>query len=179
MSNFVRTLFVVMLLGLSMNTLPENPADEMVPLDVDSLPGKSFDVVWAIGSPVERGQVSLNFSENESNERSFSMSGNCDYSGTYSTGPASPMDLTMNGTMSNCDASPNVKDAIDHWNTNREINGAKMNIMYCSAFGSSWVTLGDKIQGSNEMMLMVGQHVLDHPKFLNSHYEIQQQTQTP
>ena len=175
MSNTIRTLFVTMLLALNMNMNQDVGPDSLVYLDVNSLSGKSFDVVWSIGSAVERGQVSLAFGENNS-ERTFAMTGGCDYSGTYSTGPKSPMDLNMNGNMESCQ-SARVKDAIDHWNNPG--NNAQMNIVYCSAFGSSWVTLGDKNHSSNEMMLMIGQHVLDHPKFLNEHYETQVQNQTP
>ena len=170
----MRTLCFTILFTIVLTS--ERPEDSLVYLNVDSLSGRQFDIVWAMGSEVARGDVSVSFNQDSSENRTFSMSGQCDYQGSYSTGPDSDMDLNMKGTYNECTNS-SVKDSIDHWNNNRVVNNAKMNILYCSAFGSSWVTFGDKNQSSNEMTLMVGQHLLSHPKFLNEHYQNQMNSQ--
>ena len=151
----------------------DHPADKLVYHEPASLLDKEFKVVWAYGNAVANDQVSLRFSI-DGPDHSFQMSGNCDFGGSYSLGEGSAMDWNWEGAYTAC-SEPNVKNAVDHWTTNRDVNKAQTYILHASAFGSSWCMIGDKDHQGNHIMPLVGQHVLSHPKFLDKHYAIQKE----
>ena len=136
-------------------------------MGIDTIGDKSFDVVYAFGEEVERGKVNMTFSTEESVRR-MTLSGECDFSGELSS--ENKMDVSLNGRYENC-PSPRVKDALDHWKNNKDVNKAQLYLMYVNAFESRWVMFGDKDHQANRIRLMVGQHFLDHPKFLNKEYD--------
>ena len=168
MLTFKSTITLVTLV-LSMVSATEHPADKLVYLDINTIFDRQFDVVWAFGNPVAKGSVSLNFS-NGAESNSFSMSGDCDFNGTYTLGRNSVMDWNWEGGYTSCTES-NVQNSIDHWSSNRSANEAQQYILYATAFGSSWCMIGDKDHQGNVIMPLVGQHLLSHPKFLNEEFQ--------
>ena len=103
----------------------------------------------------------------EGTERRVTLSGECDYSAvlTYEN----KMDANLVGGYENC-SNARVKDVLDHWKINKDINKSQLYLMYVTAFYSNWVMFGDKDHHANRIRLMVGQHFNDHPKFLNQEY---------
>ena len=163
--------FTLLLLGGIIKS--DHTLDKLIYLDPATLVDKDFKVVWAFDSMVEDGDVNLKFS-NENESYSFEMSGNCDFSGSYSFGEGSSMDWNWSGEYSSC-SSARVKDTLDHWRNNRDVNQAQQYLLYATAFGSSWVMMGDKDHASNSIRTLIGQHVMSHPKFLNEEYAIHSQ----
>jgi hypothetical protein len=161
--------FLIMTVLSSYVLTSHNPADELVYLDINTIFDRQFDVVWAFGNAVPQGSVNMSFSQTGS-DLSFQMSGQCDFSGSYSLGEKSVMDWNWDGDYTTC-TEANVKNSIDHWRNNRDVNNAQQYILYASAFGSSWALLGDRDHTGDVIMPLVGQHVLSHPKFLDKEYE--------
>ena len=146
----------------------EHDADKLYYLEMESVLDKNYDVVWAYGEEIPRGQVSFAFSGSAS-AGGFQMSGQCDYAAQFSMVAGSKMELNMDGSYTEC-ANARVKDTLDHWKSNRAVNNAQLYVINTALFGSSWSMIGDKDHAANRILPLVGQHILDHPKFLNEEF---------
>ena len=146
----------------------EHSEDNLRYLELESVLDKSFDVVWAFGEAVPKNSISFTLS-GTSQSGVLTMSGQCDYTADYNIGSGSKMDTMLNGQYTQCQ-NARVKDSIDHWKSNKLVNNAQLYTLCAAAFGSSWCMIGDKDHAANRINPLVGQHVLDHPRFLNKEY---------
>ena len=147
-------------------TITTNCNENVNYLNIGDVGDRAFDVVWAYGEEIERGQVQMTFSSSGS-DRQVTMSGGCDYTGVLTHNGV--MDASLEGSYNSC-ANARVKDTLDHWSNNRSVNNAQLYMMHLDVFYSKWVVFGDKDHQANRILPLVAQHYYDHPKFLNDAY---------